>query len=119
MQNQEVTKLISKLAVEKGYHTTLVSIYSFKENDVEYEQEERELTQSLIQAWLRTKNIIVFVTPDEVSSSDTKGIRFVWDICDFQGEMLGGDESPLGFLTYEEALEKGLEEGLKLLPNKE
>lgn len=76
-------------------------------------------TQSELQTWLRTKNIIVFITPIEVSTGDSQGVRFAWDISDFKGEMLGGDDSPLGFLTYEEALEKGLEEGLKLLPNKE
>lgn len=73
-------------------------------------------TQSRLQTWLRSKKeLVVYVSPMEVSTSTTRGIRFVWDICNYSGETLASDNSPLVYLEYEHALEAGLQEALKLL----
>lgn len=72
-------------------------------------------TLSELQTWLRSKKLVVYVTPVEVSASTTRGIRFVWDICDYSGSSLDSDNSPLGYLEYEHALEIGLQHTLKLI----
>lgn len=71
----------------------------------------------LIQKWLREKhNIIVWIAPLEVSSSNANGFRYTWVIhkqndINFQKF----DNTLIGFLKYELAFEKGLYEGLKLI----
>lgn len=74
-------------------------------------------TQSLLQKWLREKyNIIVWALPMAVSASDTKGFRYSWIIAKYgQSEDCIMDETPLGYLTWEEDLDEGLKAGLKLI----
>ena len=67
-------------------------------------------TQSLLQRWLReVHNLIVFVAPFKDHASDIND-RLEWNYA-VHGKSIGRD-----LKTYEEALEKGLYQGLKLLP---
>lgn len=72
-------------------------------------------TKSLLQKWLRSKLIVVYVFPHRISGGEKTGIRFSYSACDYSGNELFSDESLLGFLEYEQALEEGLIEGLKLI----
>ena len=71
-------------------------------------------TQSLLQAWLReVHHILIFIEPLLVTCTGS-GIRFSFVITDYT-VMIKEDDSLLGYLTYEEALEVALIEGLKLI----
>ena len=71
-------------------------------------------TQSLLQKWLREEhNIYVSVDYLIIEVIDSKGVRFDWSIYN-KDESIESKEL-IGLLTYEEALEKGLQEALKLI----
>lgn len=74
-------------------------------------------TQSLLQKWLRDKytiNIVIDIL--EIPTSIKSGIRYSWRILNKNSTSFDiYDESLLGYLTYEEALEKALQEALKLI----
>lgn len=70
-------------------------------------------TQSLLQKWIREKaNIRIFIMPS------AQGI-FRYEIYTWSGDNMIGKwnriSHPLSYNTYEEALEKALQEGLELL----
>lgn len=72
-------------------------------------------TQGLLQTWFRNKyNIDVTSNVMFVESGGREGKRYYWEIIDYTLK-LKEDLSPLGYLTYEEALEVGLEEAFKLI----
>lgn len=73
-------------------------------------------SQSLLQRWLREeKGLLVFVEPSLVEASNKKGIRFTYFVVNMEDlSCVLEDESPIGFLKYEEALEKGLQMALTL-----
>lgn len=71
-------------------------------------------TQHFLQKWLReTHQIILWVAPIKVSAADKSGFRYSWIISYGDDDRM--DETPLGYLEYEEALEEGLKEALKLI----
>lgn len=73
-------------------------------------------TCSYLQSWLRdVKGIVVWVDVIQVNVAEQIGIRYTWNICDLQGNILSEDESPLGFLEWGDALETGLEKCLNLV----
>ena len=105
MKEQLVKFETAKLASEKGYGPILLGS-NFKD---------KLPTQSLLQKWLREKHNII-VTSDcaiegewwyQLKHSPTEMIRI------YKSTGLLGDSK-----TYEEALEKGLIEALKLIKNK-
>ena len=71
-------------------------------------------TQSLLQKWLReVQSIYISVDYLIIEVIDSKGVRFDWSIYN-KNESIESKEL-IGLLTYEEALEKGLVEALKLI----
>lgn len=74
-------------------------------------------TQSLLQKWLREKHkLFIVVDILQVSTSNKTGYRFTWTIINLKNTIqTEEDDSPLGFLTYEEALEEGLKQSLSLI----
>ena len=72
-------------------------------------------TQGLLQTWLRDKHDIDVTSNVMVAEAgDRKGKRYYWEIIDSELK-LTEDSSLLGYLTYEEALEVGLEEAFNLI----
>jgi hypothetical protein len=70
-------------------------------------------TQSGLQAWLRNeKGLVVWVDPSQVSIQGKVAVKYTWCMCNLNGEVIDEDETPLGFDTWEIALEIGLWEAL-------
>ena len=128
MKKEPVTplkeKLISfetaKLAKEKGFHISsrgegmgkrvfingelVNTIFSSKDHI-------HAPTQSLLQKWLREVHNVSIKIDDFYTYS---GVRFDYNICKLGSQ----EDNPVGiFETYEEALEIGLQEALKLIKN--
>ena len=73
-------------------------------------------TQSLLQKWLREeRGIYVGIHPLKISTCDKSGYRFTWYSSQLNGDKELCDNSPLGHLTYEDALEAGLKQALNLI----
>jgi hypothetical protein len=74
-------------------------------------------TQSDLQTWLRdTHNISVEVNLIRVSSSNTSGSRFTFEVFQLNElHIMIVDSTPLGYLKYEDALEEGLYQTLQIL----
>ena len=117
-------KLISfetaKLAKEKGFHISsrgegmgirvfingelVNTIFSSKDHI-------HAPTQSLLQKWLREVHEISVKIDDYYTNSR---VRFDYNVCELGSQ----EDNPVGiFETYEEALETGLQEALKLIKN--
>ena len=132
----EIVKLETAiLALEKGFDCYGWSAYMYEAKyhedsdmyeleDIKYMIPDKYWTsklklcpQSLIQKWLREKyNIIIWVAPLEIQTAGKEGLRYTWVISksnDLKYEK--SDKSPLGFLSFEEALEKALTVGLSLI----
>lgn len=72
-------------------------------------------TQSLLQAWMReVHKIIIFIEPLLVSANNKECIRFSYYITDYT-QIIKESDNLLGYLTYEEALETALIQGLNLI----
>jgi hypothetical protein len=72
-------------------------------------------TQGLLQTWFRNKyNIDVTSNVIIVECGDKKGKRYYWEIIGSDLKLVE-DLTPLGYLTYEEALEVGLQEAFNLI----
>jgi len=72
-------------------------------------------TQSLLQTWFRHKhNIDVTSNVIIVECGDKKGKRYYWEIIGSDLKLVE-DLTLLGYLTYEEALEVGLQEAFNLI----
>ena len=68
-------------------------------------------TQSLLQKWLREVHKISIKIDDYYTNSR---VRFDYNVCELGSQ----EDNPVGiFETYEEALETGLQEALKLIKN--
>ena len=88
------------------------------ENDpevIEWEEMMKTLflapTQSLLQKWLREVHEISIKIDDYYTNSR---VRFDYNVCELGSQ----EDNPVGiFETYEEALEIGLQEALKLIKN--
>ena len=96
----------------RWFHKNLVEFSDFSnENNTTYEAP----TQGLLQMWFRNKyNIDVTSNVMVVECGGRQGKRYYWEIVDYALK-LKEDLTPLGYLTYEEALEVGLQEAFKLI----
>lgn len=117
MEDEFITFEIAKLAKEKGFVLkTGINYYSDKENDMAMSYDLNNInhypceTQSLLQRWLREKhNLDVIVLPK------------LKDLGKFYGGYVDKNDQQINhsygsnFKTYEEALEEGLYEALKLI----
>lgn len=121
MKEQLIEFKTAKLAKEKGFELNLASYNYSEENkfniglnvctlqDLENFKIYPAPTQSLLQKWIREEyNIIVVV--DKVDSTLDSG--FYYNIYSI---LVEDNYEILEFKTYEEALEKGLFEALKLI----
>ena len=118
MQDELVSFETAKLAKEKGFDYSVRDYYDlvFKhegdyphlENYNEQNDKVSIPTQSLLQRWLREKHNIHIGINIDVNNLFETNIIFN-DICEYYGE------NDQGFKTYEESLEVGLKEALKLI----
>ncbi len=120
MKEQLVTFETAKLAKEKGFGVYQEECwYKKEESQASYHITEEFVdityrpTQSLLQKWLREEHSIeVFTTPTHISYINNKEYKV-------EVEYLHGNRINCfkhdTFKTYEEALEKGLQEALKLI----
>ena len=124
MIEQPITFETAKLAKEKGFREFTDDFYENKNKVIDsilarpnsYDNSNFRFikcTQSLLQKWLRdVHNIECYIIPVFVGY-DYQTYSFFVEKKDYHDEEL----SELDFKTYEEALEKGLQEALKLIPN--
>jgi hypothetical protein len=129
MKEKLITFETAKLAKEKGFNIKLKKRFrlengvavkkkygkkqDFNTNNPNHEVYSRP-TQSLLQKWLREVHKISV----EVSSSWWDKGKCEWKYNVYKEEL--GDDSPCSltvFKSYEEALEIGIQEGLKLIKN--
>jgi hypothetical protein len=114
MKDQLISFETAKLAKEKGFNEAVYGRYMFNPNEIEsYDKMHRNSwdenylaapTQSLLQGWLRDVCGIV------VTIQFTSFGQYWFNI---DNKKKTGDK----FDTYEQALEKGLQEALKLIKN--
>lgn len=137
MEEQLVTFEVARLAKEKGF-TDVVGVFRGKHyynykgeldaDQMDYlkayvRQEDTYLiesiaapTQSLLHGWLREKDMYVLLE-ETATYSLVSGIGFYYKIIKVKDkEHLGLDYSNYFYKTYEEALEAGLKQALKLIP---
>jgi hypothetical protein len=125
MEEQLISFETAKLAKEKGFESKsryyngsgeLVEVPNIPENDYRYTNNIAQRfryeapTQSLLQKWLRVNHDIhieIVYWTDNTWSAQLVGDRFKWES--------GDDYEAFGCDTYEEALEIGLQEALKLI----
>ena len=119
MKEQMISFETAKIALEKGFdkgmsgYATDGKVYYYL--DARKKIEYPSPTQSLLQKWLREKHEIhIVVYPMIVTACEKQGNRYGYAIS-IREEQLHEDDSDLGYLTYEDALEKGLYEALKLI----
>lgn len=123
MKEQLISIPVAKLAKEKGFDLIAdklwVNYYTGEPLNkwklIPYEKktlnwmEWRAPTQSILQKWLREiHNIDVIV--DKVDNTSNSGYYF-----NIYSKNVEDDEGIIEFKTYEEALEKGMYEALKLI----
>ena len=123
MKDELITFETAKLAKEKGYKNNGLGKWYTKEGIIDLKHDKHGLlktdfeapTQSLLQRWLREKHKIR-VYPKHGISGNFKFEPFIWDKPNLIGKWtrIGNIES---YDTYEQALEKGLQEALKLIKN--
>ncbi len=103
MQEQIISFQLAKLAKEKGFNNNIIIGNVYNNNP----------TQSLLQRWLREVHNI-FVNADYFHGY--KEDRFYYEIKIKSDEnYCGNQDSDDNVYTYEEALEIGLQEALKLI----
>lgn len=123
MKDEIVKYETAVLAKEKGFNIPVLYSYGLEGENTLSPTDDNSLfdlntngehgysapTQSLLQKWLReVHGIYVFVYMDEI----------LWDSFRFNvlmNDQMVYDERTIMFDTYEEALEAGLSEGLKLI----
>ena len=117
MEDTRITFETAKLAKEKGFEFRVVWEYilGFKDDS---ERDKYLPTQSLLAKWLRDKHGIL--TNPIFSYNDGKWVIHIEPIklakIDDNSVLISGiDFQPSLFKTYEEALEIGLQEALKLI----
>ena len=121
MEDTLITFETAKLAKEKGFEFKIVWEYilGFKNN---HERDKYLPTQSLLAKWLREKyDIEINITrmpPEVIKSSFNKGNKRIKKYNMWVWNLNGNpriENSSLFFDNYEEALEAGLQEALKLI----
>ncbi len=66
--------------------------------------------------WVREKyNTHIYVSPIIIQTGGKSGHRYSFSVENFNNNKECFDETPLGYLTYYEALNKAIEESLKLI----
>ena len=131
MEEQLVTFEVARLAKEKGCKLDLYSDdewhYIDEEGDLfwcnhdprsSYPNAERvvKCSQSLLQRWLREEPSLYVMLEETETLSLESGIGFYYKIIKVKDrEHLRLDYSMYFYKTYEEALEAGLKEGLRLI----
>ena len=131
MEEQLVTFEVARLAKEKGCKLDLYSDdewhYIDEEGDLfwcnhdprsSYPNAERvvKCSQSLLQRWLREEHSLYVMLEETETLSLKSGIGFYYKIIKVKDrEHLRLDYSMYFYKTYEEALEAGLKEGLRLI----
>lgn len=128
MEEELISFETANLAKEKGFDTTFGFAFYFDEEKwvpslYIYTKEEKHLyiarpSQSLLQRWLReVHNIHIYIEPFWANEKVSKNIKITpesycpWVIYDYIEE----DDAPEFYETYEQALEAGLQEALKLI----
>lgn len=133
MREQLVSFETAKLAKEKGFNIKTISFYhnnTFIKGLSNNRENHNDTitpfysapTQSLLQKWLREKHNIIIIV-DANNSSDTRGdINAGKDYTNFGIKLIKNTRFINGewnhyqlFLEYEDCLEYGLEEALKLI----
>lgn len=117
MKDELITFKTAVLAKEKGFNevcqksyigTPAVQTSDINHKNTDYIHRCSAPTQSLLQRWLReVHNIFVSCSYDHIKCD---GTYFIW-----YGVMAKSCDSEHGFKSYEEALEAGLQEALKLI----
>ena len=75
-------------------------------------------TQALLQKWLReVHNIHIYIIPDYKSRNNEKKIIWIYDLEFLNPIKEYGSPTKKEYNSFEEALEIGLQEALKLIPN--
>ena len=131
MEEQLVTFEVARLAKEKGCKLDLYSDdewhYIDEEGDLfwcnhdprsSYPNAERvvKCSQSLLQRWLREEHSLYVMLEETETLTLESGIGFYYKIIKVKDrEHLRLDYSMYFYKTYEEALEAGLKEGLRLI----
>lgn len=131
MEEQLVTFEVARLAKEKGCKLDLYSDdewhYVDEEGDLfwcnhdprsSYPNAERvvKCSQSLLQRWLREEHSLYVMLEETETLTLESGIGFYYKIIKVKDrEHLRLDYSMYFYKTYEEALEAGLKEGLRLI----
>ena len=115
MKERLISFETAKLAKEKGFNIDNVKlIYSFKIENEEYKSSQYGITQSLLQKWLREEHdiwVIISLLTDAPYPSYCM-IELMYST-PFKHIKTGYPK----FYNYEESLEKGLFEALKLIKN--
>lgn len=131
MKEQLIKFETAKLAKEKGFKVECDDYYDIKGNSTSFEHHGEALpygvcfkpTQSLLQRWLREVHKIdiyilgygfgYYAQLNNVPPSNQGDVKYIDRRWNMPSEYKGGT-----FKTYEEALEKGLQEALKLIKSK-
>ena len=137
MKEQLISFETAKLAKEKGFNEECYFTYGEISEDYclfksEYSETNSEVneyiysapTQSLLQKWLREVHNchveVIFHSPLDDSYITKDNLRYCFEV-NYYGKNFNipftddEDYSGYDYLTYEEALEKGLQEALKLI----
>ncbi len=126
MKDELVTLETAKLAKEKGFdlpvrsyyrHDGIISYWEYAENansSVLTKTLYSRPTQSLLQGWLRSKGIIVFVELFDYGWFEKDKPAYQFRI--YNGSETEQSVSSNEYKEYELALETALQEGLKLIP---
>lgn len=132
MKDQLISFETSKLAKEKGFDIKVPNVWynngvskcRIVTSDTLFDTEYYASTQSLLQRWLRdVHNLSVCISFRKVDGKKVDGINSVYyDV--FIYYLTGGDAWKKIHMSeisdvYEEALEKGLQEALKLITNEQ
>ena len=121
MQEQLISLKTAKLAKEKGFNIALLDQY-YENGKITQDITKGEKlrggdfyavnNQSLLQKWLRDdEKIMVYAVPNGKDNEDF----VVWDYMIWNNINGTRTDGKLVNKTYEEALEKGLQEALKLI----
>ena len=121
MTEQLVSFKIARLAEEKGFNIECEKYYNTENQLWTYTWGDEGLypeavfapTQSLLQKWLREKHRIDIDITRCTIQNNNNGVGYQYEFNENKGE--DGGSCFTVFDTYEEALEKGLQEALKLI----
>lgn len=127
MKNLFIPYELAVIAKEKGFNENCLGWYNYKSLEIFGEDSVLDiyagddnrplapLYQQIVD-WLRDKhNTWIDIAPLEVSAGETTGYRYCYSAINLNTDMDAIDDSPLGYLTYYEALAKAIKEAFKLI----